>query len=131
VDDAEIEQLLFFQEAVAQTQRYLDDANHQLAEAIRRTTLAREEADSVEADARAEVKAARKDAEVTAAQIVRSAEDRAREIIEEADERTRKLVSDAEERLSQIKIEREAVAGYFESLRGVLTQAEQVTAENA
>jgi hypothetical protein len=35
-------------------------------------------------------------------------------------------VADAEDRLAQIKIERDAVAGYFESLRGVLTQAEQV-----
>jgi len=35
-------------------------------------------------------------------------------------------VSDAEERLDKIRIEREAVAGYFENLRGLLTQAETV-----
>jgi hypothetical protein len=37
-------------------------------------------------------------------------------------------VDDAEDRLSQIRIERESVAGYFESLRGALTQAEEATA---
>ena len=49
--------------------------------------------------------------------------------IDEAEARTAKLVADAEERLSQIRIEKEAVAGYFESLRNVLQQAEKVTAE--
>ena len=38
-------------------------------------------------------------------------------------------MADAEERLAQIRIEREAVAGYFENLRGVLQQAEKVTAD--
>ena len=35
-------------------------------------------------------------------------------------------MSDAEERLTKIKAERETVAGYFENLRGVLNQAEEV-----
>jgi len=38
-------------------------------------------------------------------------------------------VSEAEDRLAKIRIERETVAGYFENLRGVLQQAEKVTAE--
>jgi DNA-binding TFAR19-related protein (PDSD5 family) len=37
-------------------------------------------------------------------------------------------VSDAEDRLSKIRIEREAVAGYFENLRLVLKEAERVSA---
>jgi DNA-binding TFAR19-related protein (PDSD5 family) len=37
------------------------------------------------------------------------------------------LVAEAEQRLAAIRVEREAVAGYFESLRGVLSQAEKVT----
>jgi DNA-binding TFAR19-related protein (PDSD5 family) len=36
------------------------------------------------------------------------------------------MVAEAEDRLAQIRLEREAVAGYFESLRGVLSQAEKV-----
>jgi hypothetical protein len=37
------------------------------------------------------------------------------------------LVADAEDRLGKIRIEREAVAGYFENLRGLLSQAEAVS----
>jgi len=39
-------------------------------------------------------------------------------------------VSDAEERLAKIRMERDTVAGYFENLRGVLSQAEKVTSES-
>jgi vacuolar-type H+-ATPase subunit H len=59
---------------------------------------------------------------------VQDAEARATALVAEAEKRTRALVADAEERLSQIRIERDSVAGYFESLRGLLTQAEKVTA---
>jgi hypothetical protein len=129
-DEAEQEHLARHQEAVAQTQKYLDDANAELAEVTRRTSEVRSDGEAIEKEMRSEVKAARKDAENSAREIVRSAEDRAAAIIAEAEERTRTLVADAEERLSQIRIEREAVAGYFESLRSVLTQAEQVTADS-
>jgi hypothetical protein len=50
--------------------------------------------------------------------------------VKDAEQRSAKLVSDAEERLSKIRIEREAVAGYFESLRGVLTEAEKISSDN-
>ena len=50
-------------------------------------------------------------------------------MVSDAEARSATLVSDAEERLAKIRIERDAVAGYFESLRGVLTQAEKTTAE--
>jgi hypothetical protein len=36
-------------------------------------------------------------------------------------------VSEAEDRLAKIMLERETVAGYFENLRGVLQQAEQIS----
>src|SRR6185437_5701706 len=128
-DDSAKEHLARHQEAVAQTQKYLDDANAELAEVTRRTNGVRSEGEAIEKEMRSEVKTARKEAENSAREIVRTAEDRAAAIIEDAEERTRRLVADAEERLSQIRIERKAVAGYFESLRSVLTQAEQVTAE--
>ena len=69
-------------------------------------------------------------AEKVAAGIVRDAQERADALIEEAEERTQRLVADAEERLSQIRIEREAVAGYFENLRGMLQQADKVSADD-
>ena len=50
-------------------------------------------------------------------------------MIKDAEKRTADLIADAEERLSQIRIEREAVAGFFESLRTVLSQAEKVATE--
>ena len=50
-------------------------------------------------------------------------------MIAEAEARTAALVADAEDRLSQIRIERDAVAGYFESLRSVLKQAEHVASD--
>jgi DNA-binding TFAR19-related protein (PDSD5 family) len=40
------------------------------------------------------------------------------------------MLEEAEERLRQIRLERESVAGYFESLRGVLSQAEKVSSQD-
>ena len=48
----------------------------------------------------------------------------------QADARAKRLLSDAEGRLAQIRMERDAVAGYFESLRSVLTQAESITSDD-
>ena len=54
---------------------------------------------------------------------------RAKALVKDAQKRSASLVSDAEERMAKIRIEREAVAGYFESLRSVLTEAEKITAD--
>jgi cell division septum initiation protein DivIVA len=70
---------------------------------------------------------ARERAEETAQDILTDAEDRAKTMVDEAEEKTSRLVSDADDRLAAIRLEREAVAGYFESLRGVLSQAEKVS----
>ena len=59
-----------------------------------------------------------------------NAEARAKALIADADKQSKQLVADAEDRLAQIRLEREAVAGYFESLRGVLSQAEKVNNDN-
>ena len=48
-------------------------------------------------------------------------------MLDDAEERTTRMVNDAEDRLANIRIERDAVAGYFETLRGVLSQAEKVS----
>jgi predicted permease len=99
------------------------------SDADKRTAQARAEAEKAENEARTTIKAAKSEADETGRTIVAEAEERAAALIEDAEERTRRLVADAEERLAQIRIERDAVAGYFESLRGVLKQAEQVTSE--
>ena len=62
--------------------------------------------------------------------MLENAESRSRAMIADAERRSAELVSDAEERLAKIRIERDTVAGYLENLRGVLQEAEKVTAEN-
>jgi len=114
---------------VSQTKKFLDDAARQLAETNQRTLELRVLNDQLDTGARNEAKAEKKLADDTAERVVRDAEEKARAILAESELRTRALVSDAEDRLSQIRIERDAVAGYFESLRSVLTQAERVTSE--
>jgi hypothetical protein len=39
------------------------------------------------------------------------------------------VLADAEERLAQIRIEREAVADYFQNLRTIVTRTESVNSE--
>ncbi len=58
------------------------------------------------------------------------AESQAKTLVANAEKQTKKLIAEAEDRLAQIRLEREAVAGYFESLRGVLSQAEKVHSDN-
>ena len=65
-----------------------------------------------------------------AAEVLSNSEARAKAIVRESEKRSTELVTEAEDRLAQIQVERESVAGYFESLRGVLSQAEKVTAVN-
>jgi hypothetical protein len=51
-------------------------------------------------------------------------------MIADAEKQAEALLGDAEARLAQIQQEREAVADYFESLRGVLSQAEKVSSQD-
>jgi DivIVA domain-containing protein len=126
-DEAEQEHLALHHDAVAQTQKYLDDATRQLAETNQRTQELRALNEELGAEARAAAKAATHKAEDEADRIVHDATVKAGAMVREAEERTRALVADAEGRLGRIRIEQGAVAGYFESLRSVLTQAERVT----
>ena len=118
-----------YQQGVAETKKFLDEANAELADAVARTAASRAEVERLETEVRAEIAELRTRAEDEAHSRVQAAHDQARKLIADAEERTRALVADAEDRLSQIRIERDAVAGYLESLRGVLTQAEQVAAD--
>ena len=63
------------------------------------------------------------EAQAQADEIVRAAEETARSLVEDGRVRNAQLVADAEDRLAQLRIERDAVAGYFESLRGFLSKA--------
>ena len=50
--------------------------------------------------------------------------------MKDAEKKATALMKDAEQRLAQIRVEREAVAGYIANLRGVLDSAERVSAEH-
>jgi hypothetical protein len=62
--------------------------------------------------------------------MLADAESRSKAQLEDAETRSAEMLEDAEERLRQIRLERESVAGYFESLRGVLSQAEKVSSQD-
>jgi hypothetical protein len=128
-DEAEREYLARHQEAVASTQRYLDDANAQLTDAIRRAADKRLEADALEMTIEVDGRARREAAETEAADLLADARERAAAILSEAEERSTRLVRDAEERLAELREERDAIAQYFESLRGALRSAEPVDVE--
>ena len=65
-------------------------------------------------------------AEHQAAHIVQEAERRAHATFTEAENRATKVLLDAEDRMSQLKVERVAVARYFESLGEVVTNARKL-----
>jgi len=129
-DEAEQDYLARHQEAVASTQRYLDDANAQLADAIRRAADKRLEADALEMTIEVDGRKRREAAETEAADLVSDARERAAAIVSEAEERSTHLVRDAEERLAELREERDGIARYFESLRSALGSAEPVDVES-
>jgi len=47
-------------------------------------------------------------------------------MVADATAQSKKLMDEAEERLSKIRIERDAVAGYFQNLRGLLADADKL-----
>ena len=87
-DEAEQDYLARHQEAVASTQRYLDDANAQLADAIRRAADKRLEADALEMTIEVDGRKRREASETEAAKLVADARERAAAIVSEAEERS-------------------------------------------
>jgi DivIVA domain-containing protein len=126
-NEAEQEHLASHQEAVSQTQQYLEDSARQLAEMSERTLELRTQNEHSLALAREDARIARQEAANAANLIHSEAEAAAAALLAETTIQTRTLVATAEERLAQIRIERDSVAGYFENLRTLLAQAERVT----
>ena len=127
-DLAEKEFLEKHQEAGSQTQKYLDEAQVQLADLIRQTDTKRQQASTLDSTSKASAKKTRDDAAANARDVLGNAEARAAAIMDDAEKRSSQLVSEAEERLAKIMLERDTVAGYLENLRGVLQQAEKMSA---
>lgn len=118
--EAEAEYLRKHQEAVAATQKYLDDANAQLSFAITRANAARLEAETLEAAAisinQQTTDAARRKADA----IISSAEAEARAVASKSHQDNEREIAEAKAELDKIQSERESVEVYLRNLRNVL-----------
>ena len=117
--EAEQTYLRKHQEAVAATQRYLDDANAQLSTAITRANAARLEAETLEAAARAINKKSTDETRLKVDAMVAAAEAEARTIISDANARANAEIREAENKLRRLEVERDAVSQYVQNLKSV------------
>lgn len=121
--EAETEYLRKHQEAVATTQKYLDDANQQLSLALTRVNAARLEAETLEAAARSTTKSTIDQARAKAEATVAAAEAEARNIVSEGNLVNAIRIREAEARLSQLKVEQESVSIYLKNLKSLVDAA--------
>ncbi len=117
--EAEQTYLRKHQEAVAATQRYLDDANGQLTLAITRANAARLEAETLEAAARSINKKSTDETRLKIDAMIAAAEAEARTIVAEAHSSASNELREAEAKLRRLEVEREAVSQYVENLKSV------------
>lgn len=117
--EAEQTYLRKHQEAVAATQRYLDDANSQLSIAITRANAARLEAETLEAAARSINKKSTDETRQKIDAMVAAAEAEARTIVSEAHATATAEIREAEAKLRRLEVERDAVSQYVENLKAV------------
>ncbi len=129
IDEAETEFLARHQEAVAQTQKYVDEGLVQAAVA-RTSALERERAAlELEKEAVDVAHALRAETDARVAELITNAEERAASLVSDAENRATAMLSEAESAVANLRVEREAVAQYFEGLRLVLGQASDVMSE--
>jgi hypothetical protein len=117
--EAEQTYLRKHQEAVAATQRYLDDANGQLSTAITRANAARLEAETLEAAARSINKRSTDETRLKVDAMLAAAESEARTIVTDAHAKAEAELREAEAKLRRLEVEREAVSQYVENLKSV------------
>jgi len=118
--EAEKEYLAKHQEAVHQTQKYLDDAKLQLQNAIARTNAAQLEAETIESAARSINKKTTDEARLQAETLIASAEAEARNLIADAKARVAKELDESTAKLQQLEVERRTVGSYLEQLEKVV-----------
>ena len=120
---AEAEYLQKHQEAVATTQRYLDDANQQLSLALTRANAARLEAETLEAAARSMTKTITDNAKLKSEALIAAAEAEARNIISDANLKSAAAIRDAEAKLQAIETEQESASLYLKNLKALVDEA--------
>jgi cell division septum initiation protein DivIVA len=126
IDEAEADFLARHQEAVAQTQKYVDDGQAQAAVA-RTSALERERATlAMETEAIALAHTLRTEAAAFVARVTTESETRAAQLVSQAASKAALVLAEAEAEVANLRVEREAVASYFEGLRLVLSQTSDV-----
>jgi DNA gyrase subunit B len=118
--EAEKDYLAKHQEAVHQTQKYLDDAKLQLQNAIARTNAAQLEAETIESAARSINTKTTDDARLQAETLIASAEAEARNLIAAAKAKVAKELDESTARLQQLEVERRTVGSYLEQLEKIV-----------
>jgi len=118
--EAEADYQRRYQDAVAKTQKYLDEANSQLSNALTRVAAAKLEADTLEAGAKSINKASVEQARVKAEQIIQAAELEARNIIAGTQSKVAERIAELENAERKIKHERESILVYLENLKAVI-----------
>ncbi|MEI7419619.1 MAG: hypothetical protein WCK24_02025 [Actinomycetes bacterium] len=120
--EAEADYQRKYQEAVSQTQKYLDDANAQLSNALTRVSAARLEADTLEAAARSINKQTTELARIRAEEIIAAAEAEARAILSSNQTKVAARLHELEIAERKLGHERESILVYLNNLKQVIDQ---------
>lgn len=120
--EAEAEYLRKHQEAVAKTQKYLDDANAQLSNSLTRVAAAKLEAETLEAGAKSINKASTEQARAKAEQIIAAAEIEARNIVASTQAKVAQRLSQVESEERKLAHERDSILVYLDNLKQVIDQ---------
>ena len=128
--EAEADYLDKHQRAVAATQKYLDDANAQLSNALIRANAARLEAETLQAAAISINQQTKSATRKKADAIIAAAEAEARQVIAAAQKSVEQKLAEARISLEKIEAERDSVEVYLRNLRNVLSVPAQKTQES-
>lgn len=120
--EAEVSYQKKYQEAVAQTQRYLDDANSQLSTALTKVSAARLEAETLEAAARSINKATTEEARNKAEEIITAAESEARAMLAATQVKVTQRLHFMESAERKLGNERDSIMVYLNNLKQVIDQ---------
>jgi len=120
--EAEAEYQKKYQEAVASTQRYLDDANSQISNALGRVAAARLESETLETAARSINKKTTEEAKAKAEQIISAAEIEARSILSKAQAKVAQRLQQLEVAERKLSHERDSILVYLDNLKQVIDQ---------
>ncbi len=121
--EAERELLDAHQKAVELNNRFLKEAESQLAETKSRLGALRQEHQKITAAIDEANRSGKAQAQAESAELITQAQKQAREIVEAAEHEATSRVAAAESRLVELRAERDTIAEYVESLRAIVAGA--------